>query len=184
MKRLISQKHTKEKETLKDEVANAIEETRIVVPGIQALFGFQTIAVFNDRFDDLPAAGRIAHLLALTLVAISIACILAPAAFHRIAERGLISRQMVELTSRLICAAMIALMLGLNLDIFVVLLLASGTLLPSISIAVAILGIFTVLWFVVPYRSRRQRRQQEKDARRISWRSLGFAIRSRKRLKE
>ncbi|TLG71825.1 hypothetical protein [Methylocystis sp. B8] len=28
----------------------AIEEARMVLPGIQALFGFQLIAVFNNRF--------------------------------------------------------------------------------------------------------------------------------------
>jgi hypothetical protein len=29
---------------------DAIEEARMVLPGIQALFGFQLIAVFNERF--------------------------------------------------------------------------------------------------------------------------------------
>ena len=28
----------------------AIEEARMVLPGIQALFGFQLVTVFNDRF--------------------------------------------------------------------------------------------------------------------------------------
>ena len=29
----------------------AIEEARMVVPGLQALFGFQLIAIFNRRFE-------------------------------------------------------------------------------------------------------------------------------------
>ena len=31
----------------------AIEEARMVLPGIQALFGFQFITVFNERFRQL-----------------------------------------------------------------------------------------------------------------------------------
>jgi hypothetical protein len=45
-----------EQESLKDEIANLIEEARMVLPGIQALFGFQLIAVFNDGFRDLEPA--------------------------------------------------------------------------------------------------------------------------------
>jgi hypothetical protein len=31
----------------------AIEEARMVLPGIQAIFGFQLIAVFNTKFAEL-----------------------------------------------------------------------------------------------------------------------------------
>src|SRR4029077_15687373 len=40
-----------ERESLETEVEQALEEARMVLPGIQALFGFQLIAVFNQRFD-------------------------------------------------------------------------------------------------------------------------------------
>jgi hypothetical protein len=40
-----------ESESLETEVEQALEEARMVLPGIQALFGFQLIAVFNQRFD-------------------------------------------------------------------------------------------------------------------------------------
>jgi hypothetical protein len=57
---------------LKDALTFALEEARIVVPGIQALFGFQLIAVFNYRFEEVfgPVAQRL-HLAALVLVALS-----------------------------------------------------------------------------------------------------------------
>jgi hypothetical protein len=44
----------KEKESLKEEMTSVIEEARMVIPGVQALFGFQTMAVFNVRFEGLP----------------------------------------------------------------------------------------------------------------------------------
>jgi hypothetical protein len=37
-------------ESLKDAVQQTLDEARMVQPGIQALFGFQLIAVFNDGF--------------------------------------------------------------------------------------------------------------------------------------
>ena len=39
-------------ESLETEVEQILEEARMVLPGIQALFGFQLIAVFNQRFDE------------------------------------------------------------------------------------------------------------------------------------
>lgn len=50
-----------EKESLKDEMRNLIEEARMVILGVQPLFCFQTMAVFNNRFTDLPVFGRWAY---------------------------------------------------------------------------------------------------------------------------
>ena len=62
--------NTIKKESLEEEVDHIIEEIRMVLPGIQALFGFQLIAVFNQRFSELlPRTGQVLHLAALILVA-------------------------------------------------------------------------------------------------------------------
>ncbi len=42
-----------ENESLQQQAQQTIEEARMVLPGIQALFGFQLIAIFNIRFQDL-----------------------------------------------------------------------------------------------------------------------------------
>ena len=61
-----------------------LEEARMVLPGLQALFGFQLIAVFSTRFaDDLTPAEQRLHLLAILLVVVAIALIMTPAAYHR-----------------------------------------------------------------------------------------------------
>jgi hypothetical protein len=52
----------------------------MVLPGIQALFGFQLIAVFNDRFQQLEGLYQLIHFIALVLVALSVAIIMTPAA--------------------------------------------------------------------------------------------------------
>src|SRR5262245_48571408 len=106
--------------TLDQEAKNLLEEARMVLPGIQALFGFQLIAVFNQRFTDLTAGEQLIHLLALTLVAFSVAIIMTPAAYHRQAERGQISSYFIELASMLVALAMLPLAAGICLDLFVV----------------------------------------------------------------
>ena len=63
-----------------------IEECRMVLPGIQALFGFQMIAVFNQRFRELPGSLQIVHLAATGLVALAAGLVMTPAAYHRTAE--------------------------------------------------------------------------------------------------
>jgi hypothetical protein len=85
----------------------AIEEARMVLPGIQALFGFQLIAVFNERFKELTEDERLIHFSATVLVTIAIALIMTPAAYHRLAEQTTISRFFVSLASWLIAAAMV-----------------------------------------------------------------------------
>src|SRR3954469_5339015 len=84
----------------------AIQEARMVLPGIQALFGFQLIAAFNQRFaSDLAPWQQLIHLAALLLVAIAVGVIMTPAAYHRQAERGRISERFLRLASALITVA-------------------------------------------------------------------------------
>ena len=67
--------------TLEEETRTVIEEARMVLPGIQAFFGFQLIAVFNSRFQDLTHMEQVLHLVALLMLTVSIALIMTPAAY-------------------------------------------------------------------------------------------------------
>lgn len=146
-----------ERESLKDEMRNVIEEARMVLPGIQALFGFQTAAVFNNRFTDLPAAAVFAHLLALGLLTLSIALVMAPAAYHRLAERGQVSRHMIMLSSRLISAAMVPLMGALALDTFVVVVAVMEEMRYGVIAAAGTLLVCSGLWFAFPLHARKRK---------------------------
>jgi Family of unknown function (DUF6328) len=55
-------------QTLHDEAQMILDEARMVLPGIQALFGFQLIAVFTEGFRRLADVERLAHLGSLLLV--------------------------------------------------------------------------------------------------------------------
>lgn len=146
-----------EKESLKDEMRNVVEEARMVIPGVQALFGFQTVATFNNRFQDLPMSGVVAHLIALAMLVLSVALLMTPAAYHRLAERGQVSRKMIIFSSRLITGGMIPLMLSLSLDVYVVLLAAIEDAQLGIYGGILTFCIFTILWFVFPIKMRNSR---------------------------
>ncbi|TMH15626.1 MAG: hypothetical protein E6H68_08590 [Betaproteobacteria bacterium] len=148
-----------QKESLVEETRAILEEARMVLPGIQALFGFQLIAVFNARFDELAPSLQTIHLIALVAGAISMSLVMTPAAYHRIAERGRLSSRFAELASWLIAAAMAPLALSIALDVFVVSVVVAGNLVLGALIGAFLAMMFVAMWFVWPTIDARHRRR-------------------------
>ena len=147
------------KESLPEETRAILEEARMVLPGIQALFGFQLIAVFNTRFDELCAVLQTVHLIALVAGAVSMSLIMTPAAYHRIAERGRISSRFTGLASWLIAAAMGPLALSITLDAFVVSTVIVGSPVGGALIGASLASVFLAMWFVWPAVAARRRQR-------------------------
>src|SRR4026209_593822 len=93
---------TVKKPDLEHSFSCLLDECRMVLPGIQALFGFQLIAVFNERFAQMPCEHQVAHLPAKSLAASSAALIMTPAAYHRATEPKAASAHLVQLSTRLL----------------------------------------------------------------------------------
>ena len=108
------------------------------------------IAVFNERFIELTEDEQFIHFSATVLVTIAIALIMTPAAYHRLAEQTTISKFFVWLASWLIAAAMVPLMLGLTLEVYLLGLLVIGDPKTSLAVSTALFGVFSLLWFVFP----------------------------------
>jgi hypothetical protein len=138
-------------EKLTKQAQQAIEEARMVLPGIQALFGFQLVAVFNARFTQLSFHDQVLHLSALVLVAIATALIMTPAAYHRQAELGTVTEYFVRMSSKIIAIAMIPLMLGLCLDVYILGTLITGRAGFGAAVGGMLLAIFAALWFGFPW---------------------------------
>lgn len=154
----LSLNEEREELSLNDAASHVLEECRTVVPGMQALFGFQLIAVFNPGFRDLlPPAERLLHLAAIVLVAIAIALVMAPAALHRQTEPLAVSRRFIDISSRLLMASMAPLTAGLCLDVYVVARTIVDTRAVAAIIAVGLLGVFIALWVVLPRLARNNR---------------------------
>jgi hypothetical protein len=143
-----------DKEELDKRAQNAIEEARMVLPGIQALFGFQLIAVFNQRFPQIPAGQQLLHYGALLLVAVAIGLIMAPAAYHRIAEQHSVSRFFIQLASFMIAVSMLPLLTALSFEIYILGHLVLDNDQASFWIAVAMAAFLAALWYVMPFTAR------------------------------
>jgi len=139
------------RESLEEEFRSTIEEARMVLPGVQALFGFQLIAVFSDQFRALPPSSVDVHIGSLLLVAVSIALIMTPAAYHRIAQRGWISRSFCRLSSRLIAMAMVVLSIGICLEIYVVVRASTYSFVAARALGLGAMATFVALWLVYPF---------------------------------
>ena len=141
-------------------VEYVLEECRMVLPGLQALFGFQLIAVFSERFARaLDSHGQRLHLLAIALVAVAIALIMTPAAYHRQTDPQQVSESFLRITTRLLLASMPPLAVAICLDFYLVARMVTGS--DAVAwLAAALLAIFVLLWGVLPRIARRRHWQE------------------------
>jgi len=152
------------RESLVDQVQDVHEEARMVLPGVQALFGFQLIAAFNERFAQLEFPDNLLHFVALLLITASMGLLMAPAAYRRLCEPAIASTEFTRLGSILIAAALVPLVLGVSLDIYVVgrmTFARASVLAPAIAGAVTFVAL-AFLWFIFPLWRRRRHRVRAK----------------------
>jgi hypothetical protein len=127
-----------------------LDECRMVLPGIQALFGFQLIAVFSPGFAErLDQTGQRLHLVAIALITIAIAIIMTPAALHRRSGGYEVTGRFVRLSTRLLLWSMFPLAVSICLDVYLIAGIVVGREWVA-ALAGALLGVFILLWFVLP----------------------------------
>ena len=143
------QNHREEGLELSKAAEQLLEECRMVLPGIQALFGFQLIAVFSDGFARIDPGLKVLHLAATILTAVAIALVMTPAAYHRQVSPLSVSEDFVRRSSRLLLASMLPLATSLCVELYlvarVVLESAWALVLPA-----AIFLLFLGLWVLLP----------------------------------
>ncbi len=128
-----------------------LDESRMLLPGIQALFGFQLIAVFNQTFSDkLTHFEQELHLLAIGLVVLTTIIIMTPAAYHRQMEVQEVTESFVHMASRLMLISIMPLSLSISLDFFLVSRLILGSTFVASVIAFVSLALFILIWIVAP----------------------------------
>jgi hypothetical protein len=138
----------------------------MIVPGVQALLGFQLISVFNTVFlNELGQADHIVHFGAICATATAMGLVIAPAAFDRQAERGMISTRLVRIGSRFLEGALFALSIGVGLDIHLIGVLIFGSELAGACAGSAIALFLVSVWFVYPRVMRRNRVRRDDETR-------------------
>ncbi|HKQ99402.1 MAG TPA: DUF6328 family protein [Pyrinomonadaceae bacterium] len=136
-----------DKSKVKDKIKHVLTECRVVLPGAQALLGFQFVTTLMESFEKLPISSRYVHLLSLGLVAVSIVLLMTPAAYHRIVERGEETEHFHRFASRMLIAAMVPLALGVCGDFYIIVRKITESAQSAVIAASVFLLFFYGLWF-------------------------------------
>ena len=135
---------------LATKVEQLLTEARVIIPGAQALLGFQFIAMLTSGFDRLPQSVKAVHALALCLVAINVILLMTPAALHRLSFNGEDSRTFLRMGSALVIAAPCFLAAGIAAETFVVLHKVSGNAdWAPIGALLSFVALIS-LWYAIP----------------------------------
>ncbi len=148
-------------EEQRDRYRELLEELRTILPGVQVLFAFLLTAPFSQRFNELDEFGRDLYSVALVGAAAAMVVFLAPASYHRIAPRD-DRRQRVIIAVRLMRAGMALLAVSVLVAVFTVLRFIFGPAVGTI-VVVPLSGVVLVLWYLIPWRRRRDTRTAEED---------------------
>jgi hypothetical protein len=135
-------------------IEHALTEARMVLPGAQALLGFQFMSFFAAGFIELPRASRLIHFSGLLFVSLASILLIAPAAFHRIAEQGESTTRFYRYASGMVQASLVPLALGMGADFYVVVAKVSGSIVDGAASAVVLLLAVFGLWWCVPWFAR------------------------------
>ena len=131
-------------------VEQMLIEARVILPGAQALLGFQLAIVVSRSFDALGAGTKLVHLSGLGLVTLAVILLMAPAAYHRLVYAGEDTEEFHKMGSHAVTAATIPLALGIAADVFVVVSKVLGSLPLALVGAGATAAGFVGLWHIYP----------------------------------
>jgi hypothetical protein len=135
---------------LETQIDQLLTEARIIIPGAQALLGFQLTVTLTRAFQELPSEPKLAHAAALCCIGLAVILLMAPASVHRISFGGQDDPDFVKIGSFFVVAAPLPLALGIALDTYV----AAGRALQSdvsaVILAVAAALVLLGMWYVYP----------------------------------
>jgi hypothetical protein len=135
-----------EAERLDRELIELLNELRVIMPGVQVLFGFLLTVPFQQGFEKIDAFQRDVYFVTLLLTAVAAAFLMAPSAFHRLTFRAGQKPYLLKLGTRQMIVGLGALALAMNGTI----LLLTDILFHSLTVAITVAcsaTLFAWLWF-------------------------------------
>jgi cytochrome bd-type quinol oxidase subunit 2 len=133
-----------------DKIRHVLTEARVILPGNQALLGFQFAVTLQQGFRELPGSLRLVHLISLCLTALSTILLLSPAAYHRIVEEGEETERFYRVANRFVLSSLPPMAVGICTDFLVVVYRMFEQWSLSIIASLLIFSVFSGMWFVYP----------------------------------
>jgi hypothetical protein len=139
-----------------------LTEIRVVLPGVQLLFGFLLAAPFNDAFRSMTGVRRTVYFITFLTTAASSAFLIAPSVYHRLHWRRDVrdKEQMLRTSNGLAITGGALLAVAMTGAVFVISDMIGGRFTAIVVTAAAGL-MFFLLWFLLPL----SRRAYEKRRR-------------------
>ncbi len=131
------------------ELLELLNELRVVLPGVQALFAFLLIVPFNNGFDRVGDLERVVYAVALLSSAAACVLFITAPSFHRLRFRRHDKAQLIKVGNRCAIAGLVALAVAMASAVFLVTnLLFDGRVAGVLTgvVAAAIAG----LWWCLP----------------------------------
>lgn len=131
-----------------------VSELRVGQMGVQILFGFLLLLVFQDRFDDTGPAQRVIYLITFLCCIAATALLIAPVPYHRTMFRRGRKEEVVTVANRFAQWGLFALFLAFT---GAVLLVLDLVLSAAVAIPVTVVAALTFgsLWYAYPLYRRR-----------------------------
>lgn len=163
-----SEKNTMQRSAtpLDTRIEQLLTEARVIIPGAQALFGFQILVMLTSGFDRLPQTSKLVHLAALILVAANMVLLMMPAALHRLTFAGEDTARFLRIGSGIVIAAPIFLAAGISAENYVVFQKVIDDEGHSAIGAGATFFVIAACWYAVPLliRGRRGAKRPSREA--------------------
>jgi hypothetical protein len=137
-------------------LAELIQELRVVSLGVQVLFGFLLSLPFTTRFTRLGTGQRDLYLVSLTLSAVATVLLLGPVAYHRFVFRQGLKEPLVRYANRMAILGLAAVGAAVLTAVLLVISYVAGWL-PAALMAGLTACLLVCLWFVLPLARHRER---------------------------
>jgi hypothetical protein len=136
-------------ERLDRELIELLNELRVMLPGVQALFAFLLIVPFSERFSSTTRNERVAYYIAFAAAALCSILFIAPSVYHRVQFRQHDKEELLRVSNGLVIAGTVVLGIGIAASIYVV----TGFLVDDVLALIAALAAFlllSALWWGLP----------------------------------
>jgi hypothetical protein len=140
-------------EVLDRNLAELLQEMRVVITGVQVLFAFLLTLPFSARFDELRGFGTTVYAVTLLSIASATLVLIAPVSFHRTLFRRRRKEQLVAFADGALVVGLALLLLGVSAAVLLVLDVVLGRW-PAVAACAFVGALGTVAWYLVPLRQR------------------------------
>jgi hypothetical protein len=151
-----------EQSRLARNMAELLQELRVVQTGVQILFAFLLSVAFAARFGGASTFERVTMIVTVGLTTVSAALLMAPAAWHRVYFREGRREDIIRWGSRFALIGMAFLAAAMTGAVLLVVDAVLGTVAAAV-IASCAAVLFGAVWFVMPL-ARRSRAPRDDDA--------------------